>query len=243
MKKTFLLLLAIVVFGTTQNVFASSYYYTNKNGVNFTEQQYKYYTEMFWDGYQENVTQSDFDKVLELNLFDSKIITNEVKIPNSLPSLDSKGTVVYEKGRTLKIAKSCSSNCYVSLVATWSGTPSVGSYDVIGFRVSGTSITNVHNAYASGTGFSSASTTPQTFTNGFGHSIQVASVSNLKVSTSMYVNKGGTVYGSYQHATSSISYNNSKLYSISGAGYGSVFAFYGAASGIYDAANGVSISV
>ena len=235
MKKTYILMMILTIMFSIKTVFAEEIYYVNDNGVQFTEKQYRYYTDMFWDGYQKNVLQEDFDKVDSLNLFDSKVTINE--------SILTKGSTVYEKGRTFKIAKSCSSNCYVSLVATWSGTPSVGSYDVIGFRVSGTSITNVHNAYASGTGFSSASTTPQTFTNGFGHSIQVASVSNLKVSTSMYVNKGGTVYGSYQHATSSISYNNSKLYSISGAGYGSVFAFYGAATGIYDGANGVSISV
>lgn len=235
MKKTYFLMMILTIMFSIKTVFAEEIYYVNDNGVQFTEKQYKYYTDMFWDGYQKNVLQEDFDKVDSLNLFDSKVTINE--------SILTKGSTVYEKGRTLKIAKSCTTQCYVSLVADWIGTPGVGSYDVIGFRVSGVSINSIHNAYAQGSGFSSASTTPQTFSNGFGHSVQVASVSSLKVSTSMYTTMGGTVYGSYQHATSSISYNNSKLYSISGAGYGSVFAFYGAATGIYDGANGVSISV
>lgn len=57
------------------------------------------------------------------------------------------------------------------------------------------------------------------------------------------VSKGGTVYASYQHATSNTTLATSQNYTFSLTGYGRVFLFYNSARNIYDAMNGVDISV
>ena len=40
----------------------------------------------------------------------------------------------------------------------------------------------------------------QQFSTGFGYSVKLGNANNLKITTSMYTEPGGTVYGSYQHA-------------------------------------------
>ena len=81
------------------------------------------------------------------------------------------------------------------------------------------------------------------FSNGFGHSVKISTVKNLKVSTSMYCRAGVTVYGAYEHTLSGISQANSKLFTIGPGGNGSVFNFYGKASSVYSNSPGVSISL
>ena len=74
----------------------------------------------------------------------------------------------------------------------------------------------------------------KTLSSGFGVSVQLPSGTGISIEQKYVVSKGGSVYASYQHAQSSISLTNSKLYTISSSGYGGVFNFYGNASGIYD---------
>lgn len=111
---------------------AKEIFYTNQYGVAFSENQYNYYSKMFWNGYQDLVTQDEFDYVNELNLFDSKIETFILQ-ENALQPLST----LTEKSRTLTMNKSCSSQCYISLQASWNAKPNVKSYDVIGARVNG----------------------------------------------------------------------------------------------------------
>lgn len=66
---------------------------------------------------------------------------------------------------------------------------------------------------------------------------------NMVVSQYFRVETGGTVYGSYQHATANISLANSKKYTISRTGYGGVFLFNSPVRSYYDAMGGVNISV
>ena len=118
------------------------------------------------------------------------------------------------------------------------------SWDVTGARASSsTSITSINAAVVTGSGYSQSYYSPKIGGNGFGYSVQVPNTTNIQTTVSFYANKGGTIYGTYQHAISNISEANSKLYTIAYSGYGSVFSFYGAAYGVYDGANGVSISV
>ena len=70
-----------------------------------------------------------------------------------------------------------------------------------------------------------------------------SSGSNIIVSQSFSTTLGGTVYASYQHATSSISLASSKYYTISKSGYGKVFSFYNNMSSKYDGMGGVYIDV
>lgn len=244
MKKYIYVLLAAILIGAPK-VYASSYY-VNDLGVEFTEQQYNYVTDMYYDGYQEEMTQDEFDKMDSLNLFNQPIQVIEEMNPIQIGLVNNpNGTSVTQNGRTTKLVKSCSSECLVTLTATWSMIPPVQSYDVIGFRVTSATINTVAKATVKGTGYSwtSPASDAQVSSNGFGHSVKLGGVSGMKVTTSMYCSTGGTVYGSYQHAMSSISLANSKLYTIGAGGYGYVFNFYGNASGKYDNAVGVYTSL
>ena len=231
------------------NTVKASTYYTNSSGVNFTEEQYDYITEMYYDGYQELMSQADLDKMVNLGLIgnliykytmeDDGIITDE--------RVNTRSTSIYYAGRTLTISKSCTSDCLISLKAQWGGTPSVKSWDVIGFRTSNMTGVDPNLASVVGTGYSATyfptSTQFQQFSNGFGYSVKLGDANNLKMTTSMYSNAGGTAYGSYQHAGVSVSLATSKQYTISVGGYGSVFLFYGDAYGKYDGAPGVYTAV
>lgn len=233
----FLGLLSLFIF--SYNVKAEEIFYTNQNGVNFTEEQYDFFSNMFYDGYQEYVTVDDFNKALSSGVFEGVIEKQSIFIPSLLPP--TRGNIVKENGRTLSLGKSCgATECLFSLGAVWSGIPTVASYDVIGSRITGGSYTYIGCGSVTGLGYSNTQCTPDTKTNGFGYSLQIAPVANLQVATSFYTTLGTTAFGSYQHAITNVSLATSKLYNINVAGYGYVFDFYGAAFGKYDGANGVN---
>ena len=241
MKKVGLFsLILLLSFLSISNVYAEKIYYTNSYGVNFTEKQYKYFTDMFWDGYQTSVTQDEFNKVQLLNLFESTIEKEKILIP--IESFE-KGPSLTQNGRTTTISKSCSTQCLVTLNTTWNTTPTIQSWDVTGVRISGTSLGLINTAKVYGSGYFTTYSTPKVFTNGFGYSVDLPNTSNIKVSISFYAGLGGTIYGTYQHAMSNTTEPISKLYTINSTGYGGVFSFSGSAIGIYDGAGGVNISL
>ena len=121
--------------------------------------------------------------------------------------------------------------------------PYIKSYDVIGARVSNSNISSIRNAYVTGNNYVKTYSDPQTSNHGFGFSILLPNVSNIKVSVSFNTSKGGTAYGSYQHATSSTTNYVSKQYTIGSGGYGNVFNFIGNARTVYDNALGVDINL
>jgi hypothetical protein len=221
----------------------ASAYYTNQYGVEFSRREYNYISELFYKDYQEQITLDEYNKMKSLNLFNSVI---EVKYDNNNNNISLMATEITQSGRTLRIGKSCNNGeCLVSLVATWNLKPTLGSYDVIGFRTPNDAITAVNKASVKGDNYSYNSFTNEAvrFSNGFGHSVKLSSVSNLKVTTSMYCKQGVTVYGSYQHTIEKISKANSKLFTIGLGGYGNVFDFYGKAKNKYDETVGVYISL
>ena len=218
-------------------------FYTNSNGVSFTEKQYNYFTEMFWEGYQEYVSIEEFNKVNELDLFDKPITKTQVStdlFQNSGYGL--KGTSVTQDGRTTTISKSCSSQCFLSLVTVWNVNPYIKSWDVFGVRTNGTNVTTINSAIVTGAGYSTSYSNPRWLSNGFGYSVQLPNTTNLKATVSFYANTGGTIYATYQHAISNTTESTSKLYLISVGGYGGVFSFYGNAYGVYDGCSGVNIT-
>ena len=239
-----------VVFGLMlvgiSNVKASTYY-TSKNGVDFTKEQYDYISELYYDGYQDVMSQEDLDKIVDLGLIGTEVkrVTMDSDGLIGGKIINTRSTSVYYAGRTLSIGSSCSTQCLVTLMAQWSCTPTIKSWDVIGFRVSNLTINSINLASITGTGYSNTypSTDAQVFSNGFGYSIKLGNANNLKITTSMYTQPGGVAYGSYQHAVENVSKATSQSYNIGLGGYGYVFHFTGNAYGKYDGAPGVYKSV
>lgn len=213
-------------------------YYTNKYQVQFTEQEYNFFSNMYWDGYQEFITQEEFNNIKNLNLFNSKIEKKSITIN---PDIMTRATTITEKSRTITISRSCSSNCLVSLVTHWNSIPTVKSYDVVGARLSNSTLKTINKAMVTGNNYSKQYTSYNKKGNGFGYSIKVPNTSNVRITVSFTTSFGGKAFGSYQHSNSNISETTSQLYNISEDGSGNVFKFYGAAIGKFDNANGVNV--
>lgn len=219
------------------NVKADSLYYTNSNGVSFTKEQYNFFSKMYWEGYQSNMTQEDFTYYEETEMNENLV---ESVYANSTMS---RATSVSDNNKTLKISKVDGTNySNVSVTLTWNNNPTIKSYDVIGARLVNTSLLNTPVTRLYNNSGTTNFDTGVNLGNGFGSSVLLSGV-NMRINQTYRVSNGGTVYASYQHAKKSISLANSKRYTISSNGYGKVFLFTGTASSTYDQMNGVSISV
>lgn len=224
----------------SKNVYAQNdSYYENSNGVIVTEKEYQFINDFYGSGYFENMSLGDYNWLQDLNINESEI---EVKTIYDLNS-SSRATTHTSASKKLTIAKSCSSNCTIIVKCQWLKNPVVRSYDVIGARLSGTEVISSITTKVTSNDGTEYFSNLKTLSSGFGVSVQLPTGNGISIEQKYVVSKGGTVYASYQHAQSSISLTNSKSYTISSSGYGSVFNFYGASSGVYDQMGGVSISV
>lgn len=240
-KSIFILILVGLLFVcSSKNVDAKEIYFTNNNGVSLTQEEYDFLTEMYWDGYQNTMTQEEYNVFNNGGYFENKIEENIIYDYNENSIM---GDTHSTANKTLKITKSCSSNCIMAVTATWINNPTIRSYDVMGVRLSNVSLIGTVTTKAvtnSGTNYASNT---QTFSNGFGASTLLPSGSSVRVYQTFITTMGGKVYASYQHAMENTTLATSKKYTISSTGYGGVLSFYGSAVGVYDAMNGVDISV
>ncbi len=193
---------------TLMQVNAKEYYYENNNGVKLTEQEYNFYTEMYWEGYQEYISKNDYDYFKNMNIFEQKVIKHTV---NDTPL--TRGATVTSHLRTLSISKACSEKCVISLVNRWNGNPTIKSYDVIGVRLKNVSLVSKTGVLVTGTNYSKMYNSSKDFDSGFGYSILVPNVDNIKATLTFTTTTGGTVYGSYQHAATNTTENISEQFS------------------------------
>ncbi len=239
MKKRKLLILSLLAFTIfSSKVSAKENFYTNKNNVTFTEQEYTFLTKMYWEGSQDLFTQENYN-----DFINSNIMNGEFEMFIYEP-ITLRSTSITDSSKTLKISKSCSTSCLISVTSSWNKIPSVRSYDIIGARFENTSLINTPTTTIISSGSTSYGTDLQLSSNGFGVTAKLPTTgTNIVINQTYKVNKGGTVYASYQHAKMTVTLNDSKKYSISSAGYGKVFRFDYAVTNKYDAMNGVSIAV
>lgn len=242
LKKSFIILPILIGMFSTNVSAKEGIFYTNDNNVSLTEREYNFISNLFYDGFQNVMSQNDYDNIFwNENIINNEIFSNNYdESHNIIPYAASHETT----SKILTIKSSCDLECTVTITAEWKTSPKVRSYDVIGAYLEGVNLTFSPITYAEGASETSYSSEIVQFNNGFGVSVKLpSSGSKMKVCQYFRVTKGGTVYGSYQHATSSISLANSKKYSISRSGYGGVFLFNDSVKSYYDAMGGVSISV
>ncbi len=241
MKKIFSLAFSIFVvgiFGTIQ-VQAKNFYFVNDNNVEMSEKEYNFFTEMYWEGYQQFVSKEEYDNIRDNGFFESEI----QKVENIDTYLVPFSLTHETKSKKLSIAKACSSTCLISITNNWKGVPNVKSYDIIGALFTG-NINRINEPrtevyYASG---KNSSNVIKYDNNGFGASIKLPNTNEiLTVNQTFQVMGNGKIYASYQHATKSITQNNSLNFRINIGGYGKVFDFYNNAYGVYDGMGGVDI--
>lgn len=240
----------ITTYSFTLQVNADEIYYTNSNNVSMTREEYEFFGEMYWDGYQEYVTQDVFNRFQNNGYFENTIEKAEYDEDNVINLINGGATInsnVHEtNAKKLTISKVCSGSlCGFNVLLQWKGTPNVKSYDVIGALIYGglttTGDVNTTLFYSGGTLFYGDE---YYVGGGFGTSVKLQnSTTNMKILQTFDTVGTGVVYASYQHATQNITKATSQKYTVGYGGYGGVFHFYGAAVGKFDQMGGVNMVV
>ena len=254
MKKLVVLFISIFTFTNLTLLYVNAdedVYYTNANNVSMTEDEYNYFVALVDEYYPDIVTQDIYDKFVNYGYFGQpyeKVEYDEDLTMQQaiIPSAEIQGTVHETTAKKLVLSKSCgSSYCDITVSLTWKGQPNVKSWDVIGALLYGNvSLMGSPYTYLNYSGGNITYSNPYFVGGGFGTSVKMqTSTTNMRVYQSYDVYGEGTVFASYQHATSTISETNSKKYTVGYGGYGGVFHFYGAASGVYDHMGGVNTSI
>lgn len=239
-KKNILLFLFLILISIKSVSAQAINQYKNSNGVIVSEKEYLFINEFYGKDYFNKMTMDDYNWIKDLNINESEV---EIKTYSNFDIMPI-ATSNTQNGRKISIAKSCSNNCNIIVLCKWTSTPNIKSYDVIGARLSGTSLSSdsITTKITSSNG-TEYSTNVQKFTNGFGTSVKYpSSGTSVSIEQKYTVSKGGIVYATHQHATKSITLATSKLYTIGSSGYGGVFNFYGSASGTFDEMGGLQIT-
>lgn len=228
------------------NVYADEVFYTNGNNVDFTREEYDYYSDMYWEGFQENVTQDMLDTVNYYGFIGLPvtytIYDEDDQLHMGNMGLDPQSMLHETTSKRLAMAKTCTnSQCSIVVTLTWKKQPNIKSYDVIGALLYGNlnliGEPDTWLGYSGGTLFYGDE---YYVGDGFGTSVKVQnSTTYMQIAQSYIVNGTGTLYASYQHATQNITKATSQKYTVGYGGYGGVFHFYGAAVGKFDHMGGV----
>lgn len=241
-----IVLVSLLLIGIV-SVKAESYYFVNDNGVTFTKNEYDFITEMYYDGYQAYMTEEDKAVFNGVKMVPGNVETVEYEDKDTfVPGVISPKATSHETAsKILRISKTGSNNPVIAISCSWKKSPNVRSYDLIGAYLNGVSKTSgvvSRITYSGGTINPSAIKNPN---NGHGAVIKLPSGGNsIVASTTFSVTTGGKVYGSYQHAASSISLANANSYTIASSGLGHVFKFSNTSiSNKYDGMSGVYINV
>ena len=237
----FLVAIGIGFLISISQVDAKEIYYTNSKGVSMTEEEYEFIGQLYRDGFQEHITQELYDNIIENNLMEREIERKTVIHQDSPLLRGSYHTTSY---KSLSITKSCGSdNCLIIISLDWLANPAVRSYDVIGALFHNVTRLSTPVTYYGDSISSNTTGTYKYASDGVGASLKLGTGNNIYVTQQFYVSRGGTVFGSYQHATKSITLNESRNYNFHINGFGSVFQFGTTGLDVYDGMAGVDITV
>lgn len=231
---------AILTFFAIINVNAAENYFSNRNGVSLTKEEYDFISKIFYEGYQDDLKEEEYNYIFTEDISNF----SESEISEYVP-IQMFGTSITTNSKSLKITKTQGTGyALISIVAKWSGSPVVRSYDVIGAYLSNVSLMGAPITKVTSSSGTTSYADVRYNGNGFGVSVKLPnSGSGIIVSQAFKVTGNGHVYGSYQHAKNSVTQDNSKNYTISLSGYGNVFNFSNSVKNSYDQMSGVDIAV
>ena len=228
------------------NVNAEEYFYTNNNGLNFTEFQYETMVHILGAEMVSNLTQEDYDLYEVSNMqeetFKMATTVDEDVSDNSCPT--PYGTYYETQSKQLVLTSSCTSSyCTIIITNTWKKNPAVRSYDMIGVRLSSTyfyddtvtSTLRMNDTNYNRSGMMGAS-------NGVGCAMKLRSTGDVDfIVLKVRVLPQGIVYGSYQHAVRSINLDTALNFNFDSNGYGGVFLYPSSIGTTFDQMAGVYI--
>lgn len=206
-----------------------------------TEEEYQFIGELYKEGFQNHITQELYDNIIDNNLMERELNKKTVIHQDNPFARGSYHTTSYKQ---LSIVSSCdSTNCFINISLDWLANPTVRSYDVIGALFHNVTRQSTPVTYYFDSISSNAVGTYKYASDGVGASFKLGTGTDLYITQQFYVSRGGTVFGSYQHATSAITLNESRNYNFHINGYGSVFQFGTTGLDVYDGMAGVDIAV
>lgn len=244
-----LIVIIVAVLSVTSNVFAEgNVYYTTPNGIELTRDEYIFLTTFFWDGYPDIMTEAQYKEFKDLDLVHREIhIKKSGQTDKTIGPVQNnpRGTYHYQNGRSLQIGAACdNTTCYNSILAIWSESPNVRSYDVIGAYITNATLISHQNTFVYSTSGMVDYLELMATNHGLGNTVKLPTVGeNILINMTFTSTKNGRIYGSYQHAMSFTTVNVSQDYTFSLGGYGNVFDFGSSALGVYDATAGVDIDI
>lgn len=215
--------------------------YTTQNGITMERSLYNELCSIYSEGYIETLTLEEFNNLTKNNLNDIKKTTYDEKV---LSSIVPYGSYYSTNSKSVSLIKNGN---YVTLLGSWKVKPIVKSYDVIGVRLNGVTLNGSYTfkqTYVSNGSYKvTYNGNGKTLSNGFGSSALLQDGSNQEYSLTFMTSGSGTIYGTYQHAVSSVTLNQSKDYTISSSGLGSVLDFSSSVKDKYDRMTGVDLTV
>ena len=206
-----------------------------------TEEEYQFIGELYKEGFQNHITQELYDNIIDNDLMSRELNKKTVMHQDNPFTRGSYHTTSY---KSLAITSSCdSTNCFIVISLDWLANPAVRSYDVIGALFHNVTRQSTPVTYYSDSISSNATGIYKYASDGLGASFKLGTGTDLYITQQFYVSRGGTVFGSYQHATSAITLNESRNYNFHINGYGNVFQFGTTGLDVYDGMAGVDIAV
>lgn len=241
MKKKLIILFAILLINAISTTFVyaqeNSALHKTQSGIFIENSIYKKLCEIYSENYIETISQKEYEIITSSDLDEVKI--NEYYDPGTI----TRGSYFSSNAKTIRIVKNGN---YITLMAAWKNVPNIKSYDVIAIRLDNVSLngefTFKQMYISNGKLTASYDSYKQSFSNGFGSSFKVKNGSSLELSLTFMVSGSGKIYGSYQHASTTATLEESKKYTISHLGYGKVIKFNDNVKNKYDAMPGVDIS-
>lgn len=218
------------------------------------ENEYERLKELNYSDVQSKVIYVETIYNPHLNLVTEREITKEEYESPVKPLLNdgADSTSTTAKQLTMSLVGGTTWN-YVTVTASWKGIPATRSYDVIGVRGKNFEFRDGSQTgkqiYTTGgvdklISYAWNGTNIKRHDNGFGISMNIVnnSISSLQLTVSCDVTptaSTSTLFGSYQHATSSVSLSDSQNYTLTSTGLGGVFSFPYSIAQKYDGMQGV----
>ncbi len=234
MKRLLFLMVAFAFI--ISNVRAEECTITNHENVEIPCDLYSELGNYYSENFLNFMTSEEYNIISNSNLEDIEVVTLEDN------PLNNRGSYYQTSFKELRITRN--GNFIVANLNRIID-PAARSYDVFGIRFLGPQIvgTPLFREYytINGVTYSSSSYSRKDFSNGFGISVKLPVYQDLESDITFTYTGSGTIYASYQHATSNVTLAQSKKYTLSAAGYGNVLLFNSSVASKYDGMGGVSI--
>lgn len=218
-------------------------YYTNKNEVSFTKEEYDFVSMFYFDGYQKLMTQEDYNYMIDNKLMNGEIKIAEIIDNDGINLFTDKSHITNSKKLTL--SSSCVGNtCSMTIMLNWLVSPNTRSYDLIGaYSVTSNNLDFTSSRIYYGE-VEKTYVENRKEANGISATMKLPTTGeDILVMMRFTAKKGTTVQASYQHAKHSISLANSRKYSFGASGYGGVFRFEESVLDYYDRMAGVGLTL